>query len=147
MTPSLIIGGGEKKKLVFQNKTPRGPTVPKPFNLSMGTKRKTEKSTFVPMAQLIQQFQSRTPDRYHLRSRKEQGKGTRLSFSCSLRLQKTCGTNTAYCGLSGLSPVKGEHLKLTHPVSPRLVTKQRNRPATTKGQAELESEELSRLKR
>lgn len=55
--------------------------MPKPFNLSRGTKRKTEDtSTFVPMAQLIQQFQNRTPERYHLRSRKDQDRGRRRRF-------------------------------------------------------------------
>lgn len=38
-------------------------------------------------------------------------------------------------------------LRLTHPVTPQLVTRQRSRPTTTKGQAELEAEELRRLKR
>lgn len=53
--------------------------MPKPFNLSRSTRTRTgETSTFVPMAQLIEQFQKRTPERYHLRSRKEQVKGTLL---------------------------------------------------------------------
>lgn len=43
--------------------------------------------------------------------------------------------------------MKGEHPKLTHPVTPHLVTKQRSRPPTAKGQAELEAEELDRLKK
>lgn len=44
--------------------------MPKPFNLSSGTKRKMEEtSTYVPMAQMIEQFERRTPQRYHLRSR------------------------------------------------------------------------------
>lgn len=60
----------------FKTKTMRGATVPKPFNLSRGTKRKVEEtSAYVPMAQLIEQFQRRTPERYHLRSRKTQDKG------------------------------------------------------------------------
>lgn len=122
--------------------------MPKPFNLSRGTKRRVEEtSTFVPMAQLIQQFQKRTPTRYHLRSRKDQDKGTCLCVPASARLQTMCDANASYCRLSGPSPVKGEHLKLTHPVTPHLVTKQRSRPPTTKGQAELEAEELSRLRR
>lgn len=41
--------------------------------------------------------------------------------------------------------MKGEHLKLTHPVTPHLVTRQRSRPPTARGQAELEAEELDRL--
>lgn len=60
----------------MKTKTTRGATVPKPFNLSRGTKRKVEEtSTYVPMAQLIEQFERRTPERYHLRSRKNQDKG------------------------------------------------------------------------
>lgn len=128
-----------------QTKTVRGATVPKPFNLSRCTKRRTEEtSSFVPMAQLIEQFQKRTPERYHLRSRKEQVKGTLLPslFSSSRRV-----TLTLLTGLAGPSPVKGEHLKLTQPVTPHLVTKQRSRPPTAKGQAELEAEELDRLQR
>lgn len=50
--------------------------MPKPFNLSIGKKRKVEElSGYVPMAQQIAQFQKRTPDRYHLRSRKTQVRG------------------------------------------------------------------------
>lgn len=144
VSPFSIIWGG---KFVFKTKTMRGATVPKPFNLSRGTKRKPEEtSTFVPMAQLIQQFQNRTPERYHLRSRKDQDKGTCLCFSCPPRPWKTCDANGAYAGSSGPSPVKGDQLKLTHPVTPHLVTKQRSRPPTTKSQAELEAEELDRLK-
>lgn len=44
-------------------------------------------------------------------------------------------------------PVKGDHLKLTQPHTPHLETKQRSRPPTIKGQAELEAEELNRLKK
>lgn len=58
--------------------------MPKPFKLSRATKRKVEEtSTFVPMAQLIQQFQNRTPERYHLRSRKEQDKGRSVHVASS----------------------------------------------------------------
>lgn len=139
-------GGG----IFFKTKTMRGATVPKPFNLSRGTKRKVEEtSTYVPMAQLIQQFQRRTPERYHLRSRKTQDKGMCfydywfiLLFSFS-----SCNKNTAYCGLSGPSPVKGDHLKLTQPHTPHFVTKQRSRPPTVKSQAELDAEELNRIKK
>lgn len=54
----------------------KGATVPQPFSLSTGSKRKFEEtSVYVPMAQQIQQFQKRTPDRYHLRSRKTQERG------------------------------------------------------------------------
>lgn len=122
--------------------------MPKPFNLSRGTKRKAEEtSTFVPMAQLIQQFQNRTPERYHLRSRKDQDKGSRLCVSCPPRPWKTRDANTASAGLPGPSPVKGDQPKLTHPMTPHLVTKQRSRPPTAKSQAELEAEELNRLKK
>lgn len=50
--------------------------MPKPFNLSAGTKRKFEETKpFVPMAQMIEQFQKQTPARYHLRSRQRDEKG------------------------------------------------------------------------
>lgn len=51
---------------------PKGPTVPKPFNLSQGNKRKLEETTkeYVSFAEQVEAFQKRTPPRYHLRSRK-----------------------------------------------------------------------------
>lgn len=51
---------------------PKGPTVPKPFNLSQGNKRKLEEATseYVSLAEQVEAFQKRTPSRYHLRSRK-----------------------------------------------------------------------------
>uniref|UniRef100_A0A671XWY5 TPX2 microtubule nucleation factor n=1 Tax=Sparus aurata TaxID=8175 RepID=A0A671XWY5_SPAAU len=101
-------------------KAMKGATVPKPFNLSKGNKRKVEEpSVYVSMAQQIQQFQKRTPDRYHLRSRRSQERGP--------------------------SPVKGDHLKLTHPHTPLLMTNQRSRPTAVKSTAELEAEELEKL--
>nr|XP_020486002.1 targeting protein for Xklp2 isoform X1 [Labrus bergylta] len=99
---------------------PRGATVPKPFNLSTGNKRRMgEPSAYVPMAQQIAQFQKRTPERYHLRSRSSQARGP--------------------------SPVKGEHLRLTHPHTPHLMTNQRSRPPTVKSSEELEAEEVEKL--
>ncbi|KAM6982044.1 targeting protein for Xklp2 [Tautogolabrus adspersus] len=98
----------------------RGATVPKPFNLSTGNKRKMdEPAAYVPMAQQIAQFQKRTPERYHLRSRRSQARGP--------------------------SPVKGDHLKLTQPHTPHLMTNQRSRPPTAKSSAELEAEEVEKL--
>ncbi|XP_076874799.1 targeting protein for Xklp2-like isoform X1 [Brachyhypopomus gauderio] len=98
----------------------KGTTVPKPFNLSTATKRRQEKTdTYVPMAQQIEQFEKRTPRRYHLRSRHRQEKGP--------------------------SPVKGEKLKLTHPHTPQLLTRQRSRPVVVKSAAEIEAEELEKM--
>ncbi|EOA96536.1 Targeting protein for Xklp2, partial [Anas platyrhynchos] len=53
---------------------PKGPTVPKPFNLSQGNKRKLEETTseYVSLAEQVEAFQRRTPSRYHLRSRKSE---------------------------------------------------------------------------
>ncbi|XP_051282337.1 targeting protein for Xklp2 isoform X1 [Dicentrarchus labrax] len=101
-------------------KAMKGATVPKPFNLSTGNKRKVEEqSSYVPMAQQIEQFEKRTPDRYHLRSRK--------------------------CQERGPSPVKGDHLKLTQPHTPHLMTLKRSRPPTVKSSADLEAEEVDKL--
>ncbi|XP_037337034.2 targeting protein for Xklp2 [Pungitius pungitius] len=101
-------------------KAMRGATVPKPFNLSTGHKREAEESTaYVPMAQAIAQFQKRTPDRYHLRSRRSQERGP--------------------------AAVKGDKLKLTQPHTPHLMTRQRSRPTTVKSSEELEAEELDKL--
>ncbi|NWJ02905.1 TPX2 protein, partial [Crypturellus undulatus] len=101
-------------------RVPKGPTVPKPFNLSQGNKRKLEESTseYVSLAQQVEAFQKRTPSRYHLRSMK-----------------------------SDEGPVPGKQLKtrLTHPKTPVLQTKHRFRPATCKSSAELEAEELEKM--
>ncbi|KAM4611071.1 targeting protein for Xklp2 isoform 2-T2 [Polymixia lowei] len=101
-------------------KGPKGATVPKPFNLSTGHKRKLdEPAAYVSMAQQIEQFQRRTPDRYHLRSRRSQDRGP--------------------------SPVKSEQLRITQPHTPQLMTRQRTRPTNVKSSAELETEELEEL--
>ncbi|XP_026224636.1 targeting protein for Xklp2 isoform X2 [Anabas testudineus] len=103
-------------------KVVKGATVPKPFNLSTGNKRKAEESEpYVPMAQRIEQFQKRTPERYHLRSRQIQERGP--------------------------SPVKCDHLKLTQPHTPKLMTRQRHRPPAVKSSAELEAEEVEKLQK
>lgn len=103
-------------------KARKGATVPKPFNLSAGHKsRKEEPASYVPMAQQIEQFQRRTPTRYHMRSRRTQERGP--------------------------SPPKGHHLHLTQAHSPQLMTRQRSRPPTVKSSAELEAEELERLQK
>ncbi|NWI04819.1 TPX2B protein, partial [Tichodroma muraria] len=99
---------------------PKGPTVPKPFNLSQGNKRKLEEATteYVSFAEQVEAFQKRTPPRYHLRSRKsEEGSVSR-------------------------KPVKA---RLTHPKTPVLRTKQRLRPVTCKTAAELEAEEVEKI--
>ncbi|NXD98112.1 TPX2B protein, partial [Chaetorhynchus papuensis] len=99
---------------------PKGPTVPKPFNLSQGNKRKLEETTteYVSFAEQVEAFQKRTPPRYHLRSRKsEEG------------------------SVSG-KPVKA---RVTHPKTPVLRTKHRLRPVTCKTAAELEAEEIEKI--
>ncbi|KFQ65998.1 Targeting protein for Xklp2-B, partial [Phaethon lepturus] len=98
----------------------KGPTIPKPFNLSQGNKRKLEETTseYVSLAEQVEAFQKRTPSRYHLRSRKsEEG------------------------------PVAGKLVKarLTNPKTPVLLTKQRFRPVTCKTTAELEAEEMEKI--
>ncbi|NXI70349.1 TPX2 protein, partial [Anseranas semipalmata] len=99
---------------------PKGPTIPKPFNLSQGNKRKLEETTseYVSLAQQVEAFQKRTPSRYHLRSRK-----------------------------SDEGPVQGKPVKarLTNPKTPVLQTKHRFRPATCKSSAELEAEEIEKI--
>ncbi|NXH47297.1 TPX2B protein, partial [Dicaeum eximium] len=99
---------------------PKGHTVPKPFNLSQGNKRKLEEPTteYVSFAEQVEAFQKRTPPRYHLRSRKsEEGSVSR-------------------------KPLKA---RLTHPKTPVLRTKQRLRPVTCKTAAELEAEEVEKI--
>ncbi|NXP69295.1 TPX2B protein, partial [Chloropsis cyanopogon] len=98
---------------------PKGHTVPKPFNLSQGNKRKLEATTeYVSFAEQVEAFQKRTPPRYHLRSRKsEEGSVSR-------------------------KPVKA---RLTQAKTPVLRTKQRLRPVTCKTAAELEAEEVEKI--
>ncbi|XP_061864946.1 targeting protein for Xklp2 isoform X3 [Colius striatus] len=101
-------------------RVPKGPTIPKPFNLSQGNKRKHEESTseYVSLAEQVEAFQKRTPSRYHLRSRK---------------------SNEAV-------PAAGKlKARLTNPKTPVLLTKQRFRPATCKTTAELEAEEMEKI--
>ncbi|XP_026990397.2 targeting protein for Xklp2 isoform X3 [Tachysurus fulvidraco] len=101
-------------------KAPKGTTVPKPFNLSTGNKRKLdETNSYVSMAEQIEQFQRRTPTRYHLRSRQSQERGP--------------------------SPVKTEKPKVTLAHTPQLLTRQRSRPVTVKSAVELEAEEAEKL--
>ncbi|NXV90937.1 TPX2B protein, partial [Calonectris borealis] len=121
--------GNEYKELDFAavlrkhppspGRMPKGPTVPKPFNLSQGNKRKLEETTseYVSLAEQVEAFQKRTPSRYHLRSRK-----------------------------SDEGPVPGKLVKarLTNPKTPVLLTKQRFRPVTCKTTAELEAEEMEK---
>ncbi|NWS35563.1 TPX2B protein, partial [Polioptila caerulea] len=101
-------------------RVPKRPTVPKPFNLSQGNKRKLEEATteYVSFAEQVEAFQKRTPPRYHLRSRKsEEGSVSR-------------------------KPVKA---RLTQAKTPVLRTKQRLRPVTCKTAAELEAEEIEKI--
>ncbi|KAM4031832.1 targeting protein for Xklp2 isoform 2-T4 [Anomaloglossus baeobatrachus] len=98
-----------------------GRTIPKPFNLSQGNKRKHEETTleYVSTAEQVLAFSKKTPQRFHLRSRQKE--------------------------IEGPSPVKNVKLKLTDPKTPLLTTKQRHRPVTCKSSAELEAEELAKL--
>uniref|UniRef100_A0A673MYZ2 Targeting protein for Xklp2-B-like n=1 Tax=Sinocyclocheilus rhinocerous TaxID=307959 RepID=A0A673MYZ2_9TELE len=100
-------------------KAPKGTTIPKPFNLSRGKRKLDEAGAYVPMAQQIEQFQKRTPTRYHLRSRQSQERGP--------------------------SPVKAEKSKITHPKTPQLLTRQRHRPTMVKSTAEIEAEEAEKM--
>lgn len=51
-------------------------TVPKPFNLSTSRKRKgDEPASYVPMAQQVEQFHRRTPERFHQPSRQTHERG------------------------------------------------------------------------
>ncbi|NXI40518.1 TPX2 protein, partial [Galbula dea] len=101
-------------------RVPKGPTIPKPFSLSQGNKRKLEESTteYVSLAEQVEAFQKRTPSRYHLRSRKsDEGSALR----------------------------KVAKARITKPKTPVLLTKQRYRPATCKATAELEAEEMEKI--
>ncbi|KAJ8259940.1 hypothetical protein GJAV_G00175230 [Gymnothorax javanicus] len=129
---AAVTGSQPAKKLVLSTTVPlrkrtapsanaaKGATIPKPFNLSAPAKRKhVETETYVSMAEQIEQFQKRTPARYHLRSRQREEKGP--------------------------SPVKTDKLKITHPQTPQLMKRQKPRPAAVKSSAEVEEEELEKL--
>lgn len=98
----------------------KGCTIIKPFNLSQGKKRKFDEtaSTYVPIAQQVEAFYKGTPNRYHLRSKKED---------------------------STLLPTKSVAKIVTEPQTPVLQTKQRIRPVTCKSAVDLEAEELEKL--
>ncbi|KFZ63777.1 Targeting protein for Xklp2-B, partial [Podiceps cristatus] len=122
--------GNEYKELDFAavlrkhppspGRMPKGHTIPKPFNLSQGNKRKLEETTseYVSLAEQVEAFQKRTPSRYHLRSRKSD---------------------------EGPVLAKVGKARLTNPKTPVLRTKQRFRPATCKTTAELEAEEIEKM--
>ncbi|XP_011816021.1 PREDICTED: targeting protein for Xklp2 [Colobus angolensis palliatus] len=99
----------------------KGCTIVKPFNLSQGKKRTYGEtvSTYVPLAQQVEDFHKRTPNRYHLRSKKDD---------------------------INLLPSKSSVTKICRdPQTPVLQTKHRARPVTCKSAAELEAEEFEKL--
>ncbi|XP_020027553.1 targeting protein for Xklp2 isoform X2 [Castor canadensis] len=98
----------------------KGCTIIKPFNLSQGKKRTFDEaaSTYVPLAQQVEAFHKRTPDRYHLRSKKED---------------------------TSLLPSKSVTKTSRDPQTPVLQTKQRARPVTCKSAAEQEAEEVEKM--
>ncbi|KAM8876816.1 targeting protein for Xklp2 isoform 1-T2 [Synchiropus picturatus] len=85
------------------------------------SKKPLSKEAYVPMAQRILQFQTRTPERFRLRGRQN---GSAVS-----------------------GQAKGSNLKLTHPHSPNLKTSKRSRPTTAKSSAELEAEQMEELQK
>lgn len=99
----------------------KGCTIIKPFNLSQGKKRTFDEAAtpYVSLAQQVEAFHKRTPNRYHLRSKKE---------DISLLSSKSSVTKMS-----------------TEPQTPVLQTKYRARPVTCKSTAEQEAEELEKL--
>ncbi|XP_052039898.1 targeting protein for Xklp2 isoform X2 [Apodemus sylvaticus] len=97
----------------------RGCTVIKPFNLSKGKKRTFDEaaSTYVPIAQQVEAFHKRTPNRYHLRNKKDES----------------------------VLPSKSVNKIVRDPQTPLLQTKYRARVVTCKSAAEQEAEELEKL--
>ncbi|XP_070796375.1 targeting protein for Xklp2 isoform X1 [Pituophis catenifer annectens] len=110
--------GALRKHPPSPSRLSKGPTIPKPFNLSCGKKRKLDEAPaqYVPLAQQVENFQKCTSERYQLRSRKEEEGPSR--------------------------PLKP---RLTNPKTPRLETRSRLRPTTCKSAAELEDEEIAKL--
>ncbi|EFB14906.1 hypothetical protein PANDA_006779, partial [Ailuropoda melanoleuca] len=130
----------------------KGCTIIKPFNLSQGKKRTFDEtaSTYVPLAQQVEAFHKRTPNRYHLRSKKDDKnesipfiQGCVLLFSHSTNFTTT---NQALLGVGALLPSKSAVVKISRdPQTPVLQTKQRTRPVTCKSAADQEAEELEKL--
>ncbi|XP_006179294.1 targeting protein for Xklp2 isoform X1 [Camelus ferus] len=98
----------------------KGCTIVMPFNLSQGKKRTFDEtaSTYVPLAEQVEAFHKRTPNRYHLRSKKDD-----ITLLPSKSVAKIC----------------------RDPQTPVLQTKQRARPVTCRSAADLEAEELEKL--
>ncbi|XP_050999435.1 targeting protein for Xklp2 isoform X1 [Acomys russatus] len=97
----------------------KGCTIVKPFNLSKGKKRTFDEaaSTYVPIAQQVEAFHRRTPNRYYLRNKKDEN----------------------------LLPSRSTTKVNRDPQTPVLQTKYRARPVTCKSAAEQEAEELEKL--
>ncbi|KAM8775985.1 targeting protein for Xklp2 isoform 1-T3 [Rhynchonycteris naso] len=97
----------------------KGCTIIKPFNLSQGRKRTFDEAacSYTPIAQQVEAFYKRTPNRYHLRSKRDD---------------------------VALLPSKSTVAKISRdPQTPILLTKQRARPVTCKSTADQEAEELA----
>lgn len=97
----------------------KGCTIVKPFNLSKGKKRTFDEaaSTYVPIAQQVEAFHKRTPNRYHLRNKKDES----------------------------LLPSKSVNKIAQDPKTPILHTKYRARGVACKSAAEQEAEELEKM--
>uniref|UniRef100_A0A2K5QBK9 TPX2 microtubule nucleation factor n=1 Tax=Cebus imitator TaxID=2715852 RepID=A0A2K5QBK9_CEBIM len=121
----------------------KGCTIVKPFNLSQGKKRTFDEtvSTYVPLAQQVEDFHKRTPNRYHLRSKKDE---TSKFGSCSVTQDGVQWHD--HGSLQHLTPgLNNWDSRCIDPQTPVLLTKQRARPVTCKSTAELEAEELEKL--
>ncbi|XP_017509194.3 targeting protein for Xklp2 isoform X1 [Manis javanica] len=110
-----------RKHLPSPARVIKGCTIIKPFNLSQGKKRTFDEtsSTYVPLAQQVEAFHKRTPNRYHLRSKKDD---------------------------IMLLPSKSAVAKISRdPQTPVLQTKLRARPVTCKSAVDQEAEEIEKL--
>lgn len=110
-----------RKHLPSPARVIKGCTIIKPFNLSQGKKRTFDEtsSTYVPLAQQVEAFHKRTPNRYHLRSKKDD---------------------------ITLLPSKSAVAKISRdPQTPVLQTKLRARPVTCKSAVDQEAEEIEKL--
>lgn len=84
------------EQLSLQARVSKGCTIIKPFNLSQGRKRTFDEttSTYVPLAQQVEAFHKRTPNRYHLRSKKDDRKfHTNIIAGWSLPWDSVCYAN------------------------------------------------------
>ena len=124
----------------LQSEGPRKTTEAKPFNFCLATRFPKEaegdekKDGYVSTAEYVFRFQAGTPERFRALPRKP----LRTVYATveDSTLQTSTSTNSSGAGSSGL----------TMPFTPKLLAKNRARPTYVKSSAEIEEEELAKIR-